>query len=361
MNLVRCAFVAMAVAMPFGVSAQEEVDSAEVWRRGDHTEYVDGWTGRASMHGQIIARHDDAEKFFISIFYRRGDDLRRLKQEWAQSKPLASFANPLDAASSWAHLRFYDLDDASQNWRWEGIRIDRTPSVVLQPCTSGSWGEPSTVILQRTYEHDPRELAARMAYALRLYASKLAERPLPQRQPRPRYPVNRRPVDWQPVRAQYSADSDFGDEPAPWAQPRANPIEIPPLPFAQDEQGQCPGPDCPRPRPRPQPRPQPDEYDDEQDSPWKPNIRPRPPFPNPFDEDGGDFPAPKKWSTERWLMVLGGVGLTVYIALYFARSQLDRLIEQATARRDAEAARRTRATQPPTPLTGPQPPLNPPF
>jgi hypothetical protein len=351
--LLLCVLCVASAPLRF-CQGEDEVDSAEVFRRGDSVEYVDGWNGSpSSLRQEIVGRHPDSEKFFISVLYRKSDGrLKGLQRDWLDSVPLLAFADPEDAGKSWAHLRFYDVDDASQNWRFDGIRVTGTPTILVQPCKSGAWGDPSTVILQTLYRGDPKALADKMAYALKLYATKLQERPRPRPEPL-RHP-SRRPTDWSPVRAQYSDATYLGDEPResqPWNNPRVRPIEIPPLlrnDSYDDENGQCPGPNCPRPRPRP--RPQPDEEDeDDARGPWGPKPRPVRPF-NPFGPDDNDQEVPPRrpfWKPqsssglfELGLYAFAGLGV-IFVGGFLAKIAFDRML-------------------PPLPPHRPQPPMPPP-
>jgi hypothetical protein len=315
-TVTRLALLASLCLVAAPASAQLEVDAAEVWRRGDSIEYIQGWNGPPALRHEITGSHADAEKFFISVLVRKDDPrCAALLEDWRDSPALKGFADPDAPAKSWAHFRVYDVDDRSQAFRWKEIRIGAVPTVIVQPCLSGAWGKPSTVICQAIYRDDPQRLANDLAYALQLYASKLE---------RPRHgpPVNRNPYrprpgqPWEPVGAigapLYSNEPPppgqrpIGQSPSPWDDPRrVPPLELPPRFAGDDDLGQCPGPG-PCPNPRPNPRPDDDGYTP---GPWddSPYVRPRPPRPDR--DEYPPRPSPlRPQSTEGWLTwILGGV------------------------------------------------------
>lgn len=342
--------IALVATTAFAQFDEPEVDTDEVYRRGDSIEYIGDWRAGASswpgatLRSRIVRRHVDTEKFHVSILYRKSEEraMAKLLADWDATPQLQAFARRDDRERSWSHFHLYDLDDATQRWRFEGIRVGRTPMVLLQPCLSGAWGDPSTVILQRTYKGDPLELAGDLQYALQLYADRLDKNPRPTQRRSP-WRMTR---DGGPMKPAIVGDGPLVHDGtikqlAPWRQPGYAP-EIPPRRqfdddgYVYDEDpGQCPGPGpCPRPRPQPEP-------DDDSPGPWGPNVRPRPQPRFPDEEIEFPprrpkiFPARVDWMTYV-VWGLAAIG-TLFVGAQLAKAFVSYSTAAADSRRDRDA------------------------
>lgn len=157
-----------------------EIAVAEIHRRGDAVEHV---TPRAFGADQsqpleaLAPPEDDSHKWYITVITQRGCapcDL--LKHDFARAPELAAFVNVADHTASWAHYNVYALEDQTQKWRWQKIRIARTPTVIIQPPRDGRYGDPKTVVWQQSgYSGDPAQLAQKIRAAIVSYAQRRQE------------------------------------------------------------------------------------------------------------------------------------------------------------------------------------------
>jgi hypothetical protein len=181
-----------------GADPRPPVDRSEVLRLGDTVQRLgDGIrAGETELFAAAMAPPaSDADKWFISFVTTKGCvPCDQLKQEWTTNPWLLALANPADPKQSWAHFTVYDKDDRSQTFRFENIKINAYPTILVQPPRSRRYGEPSTVVYQGTYQGDPERLAREITTAIRQYLDKLQLRggpvdppwpPAPKVQPTP--------------------------------------------------------------------------------------------------------------------------------------------------------------------------------
>jgi hypothetical protein len=159
-----------------------EVDAAAVIRRGNHVEHVNGYQDAPESDltfGEITAPPaDDSHKWFISVYtISNCGPCAKLKADWETSEYLRAFAKPKDQAGSWAHLNFYNAEDDTQNFRLKNLKIKGYPCILVQPPRSRAYGDPATVVLQKTGYKSDKELAAQITAAIKAYAKKLDEKP----------------------------------------------------------------------------------------------------------------------------------------------------------------------------------------
>lgn len=157
--------------------AQEpEVDRSEVLRLGDTVQHTDG-IGSDPVDAFVAAMGppaSDADKWFVSILTTQGcAPCGKLKSDWSASPWLLALADPSDPKKSWAHFNVYTADDKSQSFRFEQLKVESYPTILVQPPRSGRYGDPKTVVFQSTYGGDPERLARQITSAIRLYVSKL--------------------------------------------------------------------------------------------------------------------------------------------------------------------------------------------
>ncbi len=242
--------------------ATPEVDQAEVRRLGNlvHQMGVGPQSdGVAAFLEAMGPPANDADKWFISLLSTRGCvPCIQLKQAFGTDPWLKSLADPNDPKKSWSHFNVYDAQDRSQAFRFEKLKIEAYPTILVQPPRSKKYGEPATVVFQGTYGGDPKKLATDITAAVRRYLAKLSES-------RADAPV--------------VVDKGVGAEP-PWQpapridpvlpvlpSPLTPPVDVvqipPPLPVTPPPtpvpQPVIPAP-VPTPEPNPQPQPQPDKH-----------------------------------------------------------------------------------------------------
>lgn len=141
-------------------TAGDEVDSAEVIRRGDHVSRA----GRGPMDGadQLIGDvtappPDDSHKWFFSVIVDESAESKAFLYDLKHSPHLRAWINVDDHKQSWSHCTVYRIGDQAQDWRWSKLKITRFPVLVLQPpakllsetdAASWQWGDPKTIVWQ---------------------------------------------------------------------------------------------------------------------------------------------------------------------------------------------------------------------
>ena len=251
------------LVLPTLVFAQTtpEVDQAEVRRLGNlvHQMGVGPQSdGVATFLEAMGPPASDADKWFISLMSTRSCvPCIQLKQAFGTDPWLKALADPNDPKKSWSHFNVYDAQDRSQAFRFEKLKIEAYPTIVVQPPRSKKYGDPSTVVFQGTYGGDPKKLATEITTAIRRYLAKLDQ-------------VN---AAAEPVQS-----GGFGADP-PWQPaPKVDPV-LPVLPTPPVDVVQIPPPlpvpptptpapqpvtPVPAPAPEPQPQPQPN---------YRPSVR----------------------------------------------------------------------------------------
>ncbi len=149
---------------PAGVTSEQtqgdEVDTAEVIRRGDRTVTA----GRGPMDldevlmGDATAPPaDDSHKWFVSVIVDDSKESQALLYDLKHSEYLRAWVNLEESKQSWSHTTVYVAKDQTQDWRWKNLKITRYPVLILQPPAKlrdekkpDSWiyGDPKTVIWQ---------------------------------------------------------------------------------------------------------------------------------------------------------------------------------------------------------------------
>lgn len=170
LSLLVCPALAFAQSTP-------EVDQAEVRRLGNlvHQMGVGPQSdGVATFLEAMGPPASDADKWFISLMSTRGCvPCIQLKQAFVTDPWLKALADPNDPKKSWSHFNVYDAQDRSQAFRFEKLKIEAYPTIVVQPPRSKKYGDPSTVVFQGTYGGDPKQLATEITAAIRRYLAKL--------------------------------------------------------------------------------------------------------------------------------------------------------------------------------------------
>lgn len=214
----------------------------EILRRGNFVERIDGYRNDAT---DLIAEAlrppaDDSHKWFITVITTRNCKYcESLKQAFATSPELRPFADPSDHANSWAHFNVFAAEDQTQAWRWEGIQLAGYPTMLIQPPRDGRYGDPKTVVMQKTgYDGDSQKLATAIRDGITAYVARLPKQsqhrgigqktepaeqqsrgyeppfsPPPRVEPTPYAPMPQFPFDYPPV-------------PQPAPQPMVNPLSL---------------------------------------------------------------------------------------------------------------------------------------
>lgn len=107
---------------------------------------------------------DDSHKWFISIVTTRNCRYcDNLKRDFSASEHLKPFVDVEDHTQSWAHYNVYAIEDQTQTWRFKDIKLSGYPTLIIQPPRNGRFGDPKTVVLQKTgYDGDARKIADAM-------------------------------------------------------------------------------------------------------------------------------------------------------------------------------------------------------
>lgn len=114
---------------------------------------------------------DDSHKWFISVITARNCKYcDNLKRDFATSSNLKAFVDTEDHTQSWAHFNVYQADDQTQTWRFKDIKIGGYPTLIIQPPRNGRFGDPKTVVLQKTgYDGDAKNLADSIRTGINTY------------------------------------------------------------------------------------------------------------------------------------------------------------------------------------------------
>lgn len=153
---------------------------AEVLRRGNMVEMLgEGVSGEDNIIGEVMAPPpDDSDKWYISVVSQAGcPPCERLKADFMESDTLRAWVNVDDPAHSWAHYQVYRIEDETQRYRWEHIRLRAFPTLIIQPPRNGKYGKCATVVAQITgYDGNPDKLSKQMSDAIQRYIKHYAKR-----------------------------------------------------------------------------------------------------------------------------------------------------------------------------------------
>lgn len=244
--------------------ATPEVDQAEVRRLGNlvHQLGVGPQSdGVATFLEAMGPPASDADKWYISLMSTRSCvPCIQLKQAFGTDPWLKALADPNDPKKSWSHFNVYDAQDRSQAFRFEKLKIEAYPTILVQPPRSKKYGDPTTVVFQGTYGGDPKQLATDITTAIRRYLAKLSEAKAAT-EPVPSVGFGADPP-WQPAP---KIDPVLPVLPSP-VTPPVDVVQIPPpLPVTPTPTPTpVPQPVTPVPAPAPEPQPQPN---------YRPSVR----------------------------------------------------------------------------------------
>ncbi len=171
---------------PAGSNAPLEVDVAEVYRRGDYVERI-GQGPRSETESEYLAAMappaDDSSKWFITIVTQPGcAPCEALKRDLMAKPELQAFVNMTSPKQSWAHCNVYSIDDETQAWRFQAIKIKSFPTILVQPPLNKKYGDPSTVVMQQAgYAGGSTQLAKNLSKSIKAYIAKRNQTPQPVR------------------------------------------------------------------------------------------------------------------------------------------------------------------------------------
>ncbi len=177
-------FVFSLQALVFGQTASQappQVDTAEIIRRGDMVTRAGSGT-RAGVEVAISDAMgppaDDSGRWFVTVITQKNCKYcDKLKSDFASDPNLKAFANLRDPKESWAHFNTYSIEDETQNWRWKEIKVQGFPTILIQPPRNRHFGDPATVVLQKTgYDGDGKKLATAIRDGIVFYVRKLSEK-----------------------------------------------------------------------------------------------------------------------------------------------------------------------------------------
>jgi hypothetical protein len=177
-RLASCLLFLSLTATTFAQDLKDvpHVAEQEILRRGNFVERIDGYRNDVT---DLIAEAlrppaDDSHKWFITVITTRNCRYcESLKQAFASSTDLRPFVDQEEHANSWAHYNVFSAEDQTQAWRWEGIQLAGYPTLLIQPPRDRSYGEPKTVVMQKTgYDGDSQKLATAIRSAITTYVAR---------------------------------------------------------------------------------------------------------------------------------------------------------------------------------------------
>lgn len=147
----------------------------EAMRRGDYVELIGaGPQGDADAVAKAMAVPEtDDDKWYISVV--TGPSCKyceQLKADFAASPKLQAFVNVSDHRKSWAHYAVYRFEDQTQEWRFAKVKIDRFPTIVIQPPLNGRFGKEGVALpLIVGYNGDDAKLASEIRRTISSYVA----------------------------------------------------------------------------------------------------------------------------------------------------------------------------------------------
>jgi hypothetical protein len=205
------------------------VAEREILRRGDFVERIGfGEWGSSAIAEALSPPPDDSHKWFISVITT--NDCRHceaLKRDFANSPYLHAFVDVEDHNQSWSHYNVFQIEDQTQAWRWEKIRLGGFPTVLVQPPRNGQFGDPKTVVLQKTgYDGNVKALADAIRSGIVRYSQRV-----PAYQAAPSGGMQQAEQPTEPETASYDPPFMPPPQPAPVpVSPTPYPFDIPPAP-----------------------------------------------------------------------------------------------------------------------------------
>jgi hypothetical protein len=196
---LQALLVAAVAAGPVGWG--QEVEKGEVLRRGDAVQVVEGnrWSDDG-ISDALAPPHDDSGKWHITIVKQQGcAPCATLIRDFNESPVLKAWVDTKDHKKSWAKYNVFDIDDASQAFRWKDVKVNRFPALIIQPPMDGRYGSPKTVVLHKYgYNGNPESLTREMRDGIVRYIEKLKQAPKRSELRRPSYVWGQDPIGVDP-------------------------------------------------------------------------------------------------------------------------------------------------------------------
>jgi hypothetical protein len=227
-----------------------DIAAREILRRGNLVERVGNGhrdDTQIAITDAMRPPADDSHKWFVSVVTTRNCRYcESLKRDFATSEYLKPFVDTEDHTQSWAHFNVYAIEDQTQTWRFKDIKLSGYPTLIIQPPRNGRFGDPKTVVLQKTgYDGDPKKLAdairAGIGTYLKAYVRQrqavglkggMRQGPAGTGQNVVGYdppftpPPKAEPTPYYPSPSPYPFDFPPGPNPAPAPQPNVNPLSL---------------------------------------------------------------------------------------------------------------------------------------
>ena len=171
-------------AATFAQTAPPEVDAAEVLRRGDLVT-VAGEGPRAAEDNAIAAATappaDDSSMWFVTVIKTRNCVYcDKLIADFQKAPELQAFISVAAPNKPWGHYNVFDASDQTQQWRLKDYKIAGYPTLVIQPPRNGMWGNPRTVVFQKSgYDGNAAALAKEITTGVRRYATAMSKQGYP--------------------------------------------------------------------------------------------------------------------------------------------------------------------------------------
>jgi len=172
-----------------------QVDQAEVIRRGDMV-VITGEGPRAAEDDAIrlatAPPPDDSFMWYVTVIKTNGcTHCEKLIADFQKAPELLAFVAASEPHKAWAHFNIYNINDQTQQWRLKAYQLTGYPTLVIQPPRNGMWGNPRTVVWQKTgYEGNPKKLSSEMTAAVRKYAAAMAKQGYPKQVQTPVGPLS---------------------------------------------------------------------------------------------------------------------------------------------------------------------------
>lgn len=184
---LSCLLVSLSLCLPLFAHSQMPAEKdvpwkakAEILRRGDYVEHVDGFQSDATLaFAEAVAPPaDDSGKFYVCVVTKRGcrgcEQLRADIEGALGKEPnesLKAWVNAKDYKQSWAHYQVFQIEDATQEQlgRWKNKRPTTFPCVFIQPPFNGSFGPPTNLVFWKEGYDGPEKLDGEMQAAVKKY------------------------------------------------------------------------------------------------------------------------------------------------------------------------------------------------
>ena len=230
-RLASCLLFLSLTATTFAQDLKDvpHVAEQEILRRSNFVERIDGYRNDVT---DLIAEAlrppaDDSHKWFITVITTRNCRYcESLKKDFTASANLRPFVDQEDHTNSWAHYNVFSAEDQTQAWRWEGIQLAGYPTLLIQPPRDGRYGDPKTVVMQKTgYDGDSQKLANAIRDGITAYVARFPQQPQHRGIGQQTEPAEQQSRGYEPP---FSPPPRV--EPTPYAPQPQFPFDYPPVP-----------------------------------------------------------------------------------------------------------------------------------